>query len=176
MPINDPQVVLYVVVDEPNVADQAHSTYAQEIFRKIAMEMLPYMGIYQTEEITDELLAYLGLEREEVMTTDSVVTFDAIDSYGTYHTDARVQDGQVVDGDGNVLDGVTINEQNHVIDAYGNDVFTITDTTSDDPDPKVDNPNIATPPDQSAAGADNGAVWDGTALGEDASQDGNTAQ
>ena len=176
VPINDPQVVLYVVVDEPNVADQAHSTYAQEIFRKIAMEMLPYMGIYQTEEITDELLAYLGLEREEVTTTDSVVTFDAIDSYGTYHTDARVQDGQVVDGDGNVLDGVTINEQNHVIDAYGNDVFTITDTTSDDPDPKVDNPNIATPPDQSAAGADNGAVWDGTALGEDASQDGNTAQ
>ena len=177
VPINDPQVVLYVVVDEPNVADQAHSTYAQEIFRKIAMEMLPYMGIYQTEEITDELLAYLGLDREEVTTEDSVVTFDAIDSYGTYHTDARVQDGQVVDGDGNVLDGITINDENHVIDAYGNDVFTITDTaTTNDPDPKIDNPNIATPPDQSAAGEDNGAVWDGTALGDDAAQDGNTAQ
>ena len=167
------QVVLYVVVDEPNVADQAHSTYAQEIFRKIAMEMLPYMGIYQTEEITDELLAYLGLEREEVTTTDSEDS-DAPHLTGTYHTDARVQDGQVVDGDGKVLAGVTINEQNHVIDAYGNDVFTITDTTSDDPDPKVDNPNIATPPDQSAAGADNGAVM--VQRWEDAAQDGNTAQ
>lgn len=171
VPINDPQVVLYVVVDEPNVADQAHSTYAQEIFRKIATEMLPYMGIYQTEEITDELLAYLGLDRSEVTTTDSVVTFDAIDANGNYHTDARVENGQVVDGDGNVLSGVTINEQNHVIDAYGNDVFTITDqTTAEDPDPKVDNPNIATPPEQSAAGADAGSVWDGTALGDDTAQ------
>ena len=76
-----------------------------------------------------------------------------------------------------MLDGITINDENHVIDAYGNDVFTITDTaTTNDPDPKVDNPNIATPPDQSAAGEDNGAVWDGTALGDDAAQDGNTAQ
>lgn len=171
VPINDPQVVLYVVVDEPNVADQAHSTYAQEIFRKIATEMLPYMGIYQTEEITDELLAYLGLDRSEVTTTDSVVTFDAIDANGNYHTDARVENGQVVDGDGNILSGVTINEQNHVIDAYGNDVFTITDqTAAEDPDPKVDNPNIATPPEQSAAGADAGSVWDGTALGDDTAQ------
>lgn len=56
MPIDDPQVVIYVVIDEPNVSDQAHSTYAQEVFRKIATEVLPYMKIYPTEEVSDELL------------------------------------------------------------------------------------------------------------------------
>ena len=51
-PIDNPQVVLYVVVDEPNVAEQSHSTYAQEIFSSIMKEMLPYMNIYPTEAVT----------------------------------------------------------------------------------------------------------------------------
>lgn len=45
-PIDNPQIVLYVVVDEPNVEDQAHSTFAAEIFRKIMVEILPYMNIF----------------------------------------------------------------------------------------------------------------------------------
>ena len=61
MPINDPQVVIYVVVDEPNVAEQANSTYAQQLYHKIATEVLPYMNIYPTEEVTEELLNSLGL-------------------------------------------------------------------------------------------------------------------
>lgn len=172
VPINDPQVVIYVVVDEPNVADQAHSTYAQELFRKIAMEVLPYMGIYPTEEVTDELLASLGLTREDVSGEDTVVTFPAIDSYGTYHTDARVEDGRIVDGNGTVLDGVHIDENNHVIDAYGNDVYTITNKAEEDnPDPKVENPNIASPPTANAEDAGEGTVWDGTVVDQDGGSD-----
>lgn len=164
VPINDPEVVIYVVVDEPNVADQAHSTYAQEIFRKIAMEVLPYMGIYPTEEISDTLLAYLGLTREDVTEADTVVLFDAIDSYGTYHTDVRVEDGQIVDASGAVIQGAYIDENRHVIDAYGNDVFTIEDGSDDNPDPKVENPNIASPPTADPGAADDSTVWDGTAV------------
>lgn len=49
-PANDPQAVIYVVVDEPNVESQPHSTYAQNIAREIMEEALPYMNIYPDEE------------------------------------------------------------------------------------------------------------------------------
>ena len=44
--------MIYVVVDEPNVEDQAHSSYAQNLAREILEEALPYMNIYPDEEQT----------------------------------------------------------------------------------------------------------------------------
>ncbi len=52
VPAEDSEVVIYVVVDEPNVEDQAHSSYAQSVAREILSEALPYMGIYPDEEET----------------------------------------------------------------------------------------------------------------------------
>ncbi len=52
VPADDPQVVLYVVVDEPNVEDQSHSSYAQSVAREILKEALPYLNIYPDEEET----------------------------------------------------------------------------------------------------------------------------
>lgn len=49
-PYENPQLVIYCVVDEPNVEDQAHSSYAQNIAREILEEVLPYMNIYPDEE------------------------------------------------------------------------------------------------------------------------------
>jgi len=51
-PYENPELVIYCVVDEPNSADQAHSYYAQNIVREILEEVLPYMNIYQDEELT----------------------------------------------------------------------------------------------------------------------------
>ena len=48
-PVSDPQLVIYVVVDEPNVEDQASSTYAQYIAQGILSEALPYMNIQPDE-------------------------------------------------------------------------------------------------------------------------------
>ncbi|MBO5451611.1 MAG: hypothetical protein J6A11_08750 [Lachnospiraceae bacterium] len=53
-PVDDPQVVVYVVIDRPNVDHQPHSTFAQEICKNIMTEILPYMQIFRTEEITEE--------------------------------------------------------------------------------------------------------------------------
>ncbi len=44
-PQDHPKVVVYVVIDEPNVDDQAHSSYAQEIAHNIFKEVLPYMNV-----------------------------------------------------------------------------------------------------------------------------------
>lgn len=51
-PVDDPQLVIYCVVDEPNVQEQWHSTFAQNITREILEEVLPYMNIYRDEETT----------------------------------------------------------------------------------------------------------------------------
>lgn len=51
-PADDPQIVIYVVIDEPNVASQAHASYATGIVRQILTEVLPYMHISKTEEMT----------------------------------------------------------------------------------------------------------------------------
>lgn len=49
VPAEDPQAVIYVIIDEPNVKDQAHSTYATEFASKIMKRILPFMGIYADE-------------------------------------------------------------------------------------------------------------------------------
>ena len=51
-PVENPQVVVYVTVDEPNVEDQASSGLGTIIAQGIFEDLLPYMNIYQTE--TDE--------------------------------------------------------------------------------------------------------------------------
>lgn len=51
-PVENPEVVVYVTVDEPNVEDQANSGLGTIIAQSIFEELLPYMNIYQTEEGT----------------------------------------------------------------------------------------------------------------------------
>ena len=51
-PYDNPQVLIYMVVNEPNVADQPHSVFAQNIAREILEEVLPYMNIYPDEKKT----------------------------------------------------------------------------------------------------------------------------
>ena len=47
-------MVVYSVVDEPNVEDQTQGGYPHIMSRKILMEILPYLNIPTTEEYTDE--------------------------------------------------------------------------------------------------------------------------
>ena len=44
-PYNNPDIVIYTIVDTPNVEDQAHSSYAQEITKNVLEQILPYMNI-----------------------------------------------------------------------------------------------------------------------------------
>lgn len=51
-PYENPELVIYCIVDEPNSEDQPHSYYAQNIVREILEEIYPYMNIYPDEETT----------------------------------------------------------------------------------------------------------------------------
>jgi len=63
-PLDDPQVVVYVVVDEPNAEYQADSLYAQYLYKGIMTEILPYLNIFQDEEVTDKTNAKMSYLEE----------------------------------------------------------------------------------------------------------------
>lgn len=44
-------MVVYVVIDEPNVETQSKSVYAQEVAKAILEEALPYLNIFPTEPV-----------------------------------------------------------------------------------------------------------------------------
>ena len=52
-PQENPEVVVYVVVDEPNVAAQASSAYATELASGIMSEIFPYLGMTKSSETAD---------------------------------------------------------------------------------------------------------------------------
>ncbi len=52
-PVDDPQVVVYVVVDTPTVDDQSSSTIAKRIANQIFEAILPYLGIEKIEDTTE---------------------------------------------------------------------------------------------------------------------------
>ncbi len=48
-PVEEPKVVVYVIIDEPHVEEQDHSSYATEFASKLMKEVLPFLGIYPAE-------------------------------------------------------------------------------------------------------------------------------
>ncbi len=126
-PADDPQIVIYVVVDEPNAEGQgqAHATFATGIVKNILSEVLPYMHIGMTEEMTiaeqaevDAMLAN-SIQTPSTTTEDGAASGDdtATGDNATAGDDtAQSQDGQdnagsstyVVDPDtGELIDPAT---------------------------------------------------------------------
>ncbi len=64
-PADDPQIAIYVVVDRPNTAYQADAKYATGIVRNVLTEVLPYLNIYMTEELSEKEQAELEERQKE---------------------------------------------------------------------------------------------------------------
>ena len=50
-PALDPEVVIYAVVDEPNIKKQSDSSQATGVCKSVMEKILPYLNIYPTEEV-----------------------------------------------------------------------------------------------------------------------------
>ena len=50
-PTDDPKVLVYVVIDEPHVEDQAHSTFASKVFSQVMGDILPYLNVFPTGDV-----------------------------------------------------------------------------------------------------------------------------
>lgn len=67
-PADDPQIAIYVVVDRPNVQDQDDAKFATRIVRSILTEVLPYLNIYMTEELSNAEIKELNELHLEITT------------------------------------------------------------------------------------------------------------
>lgn len=53
-PIDDPEVVIYVLIDQPNVENQPHSTFATEFASEVMDKVLPFLGVYKDADKATE--------------------------------------------------------------------------------------------------------------------------
>ncbi len=65
-PADDPQIAIYVVVDRANAAVQADAKYATGIVRNVLTEILPYLQIFMTEELSDAEVEELNQRQLEI--------------------------------------------------------------------------------------------------------------
>ena len=107
-PVDDPQVLMYVVVDEPNAEDQADSKYPQYIAQGILSELLPYLNVAPDES-----------EDGSIPKTELWDGFNGnlIDVSGS----SVDENGNLVDGNGNLvdMDGNRIDEEGYLLDDNG---------------------------------------------------------
>ena len=168
-PLNDPQVVVYVVVDEPNAGSQADSRYPQYLYRKIMEQLLPYLNIFQDEEeqttlkavrILDEMMTYNYNQQVAKNTTTTDEAQTAGNTTDTTQTDATGT-AQNTTGDTTETDTTT------------NTVGTTTGAAdfANDPDAQApqeaDNTDLAVPPQDTETVTGGQQLEDGGIANED---------
>lgn len=97
-PANDPEVLVYVVVDEPNVESQDDSSYPQHIAKNIMTEVLPYMNIFRDEAVTGEDVTSTDLKDgiadlnvpEPAQNTEEIVGGNTLESMGVTNEEAEI--------------------------------------------------------------------------------------
>lgn len=67
-PADDPEIAIYVVVDRPNSEKQDNARYATGIVRNILTEVLPYLNIFMTEELSESEIEELNAKQLEITT------------------------------------------------------------------------------------------------------------
>ena len=108
-PLEEPEVLIYVVVDTPNVEEQASSSYAQYLAQAILSEVLPYMNISQDEETGAETQLWEGFYGVPKLT--DIIEDGVSNPYGTV-LDQGYGDGDPADTELNdeYSDGITNEE------------------------------------------------------------------
>ena len=107
-PVEKPEVVIYVVIDEPNAEEQADSKYPQYVAQGIMSELLPYLNIAPDET-----------EDGEVPVTELWDGFEGnLEDVSGGSVDAA---GNLVDAEGNLIDmeGHRIDEKGYLLNDDG---------------------------------------------------------
>lgn len=65
-PADDPQIAIYVVVDRANASPQDDAKFATGIVRNVLTEVLPYLNIFMTEELSDKEIQELAEKQIEI--------------------------------------------------------------------------------------------------------------
>ena len=104
-PLDDPQVVIYVVADEPNQVSQEDSKPLQEMTRALFEDILPYLNIFPDEDAQGNPLP------DTSQTLDS----DGNDTYEDLSVPEPPKgDGPAAGGNTMISEGITNDEQNYI--------------------------------------------------------------
>lgn len=141
-PADDPQIVIYVVVDEPNAEGQgqAHATFATGIVKNILSEVLPYMHIGMTEEMTIAEQAEV-----DAMLTNSIQTPSTTTGDGTTSGDDTAAGDDTATGDdatteGNAAAGDDTAQNQDGQDNAGSSTYVVDPNTGELIDPATGQP------------------------------------
>jgi len=140
-PLDNPKVVLYVTVDEPNTDAQETTIYAMSIARNIMVELLPYLDIFPDEDgytlsdiDTTEATNGMMISRSYTM-QDNGVTLIGSKQVGSFNADTSTGPQKVVLADNGLVDtdgdGIGDTAQSEV-DADGDGYLDSTESGSSD--------------------------------------------
>ena len=156
-PADDPQIVIYCVIDRPNMQKQATASYATGIVKNILTEVLPYLHIAKTEEMT-------VAEQEEVdKILGDIVASDNADEEDS-GTEGEEGDKSEDEGD-STGEGDTPQEGALTVDDNGNLIDAVTGIPVDPNYSMSDDPNLATEAireNASSGTSSTGSIWSGS--------------
>lgn len=90
-PADRPEVVIYVVIDEPNVEKQANSGLASKLAKDIMTEVLPYMNIFPDQEIINE-------ETESTENVDTTENTESVENTESTEGTMGTEDSESTEG------------------------------------------------------------------------------
>ena len=131
-PYDEPQVVCYVIVDEPNAAYQPTSSFAQKIWKEIMQKSLPYLNIYETEEPPADMIdEYNESHAEKVEKTEDTAEGENTETEESGEAEVIIdpQTGEEikppnVSGDPNIDQETGLLTDLTLDDAYPSDILT----------------------------------------------------
>ncbi|MCR4652033.1 MAG: penicillin-binding protein 2 [Lachnospiraceae bacterium] len=97
-PADNPQIAIYVVVDRPNALAQDDAKFATRIVHNILTEVLPYLNIYMTEELSESEIAELEALDISIRMVDDTVEEEITEEEST----AVDESGLILNEDGTI--------------------------------------------------------------------------
>ncbi len=116
-PAINPEIVIYTVIDRPNVYQQASAKYATVLTRDILTEVLPYMNITKTEDITEKEAEELKEKQIEFSNTSTDTGSEEMPDSDSQEASADTGDNEpqnvieIFDSNGNPVNRETVEEE-----------------------------------------------------------------
>ena len=130
-PVENPQIMLYVVVDEPHVEDQSESGAGAKLFNQVMQDLLPYLNVYSTN---GDDVAYDGTEEplSSAFDTDTETadTEAATEDAAAEDTSAEDTSAEDTSAEDTSTDDTSADDTSY--DDTADDSYTADDTWEDD--------------------------------------------
>ena len=130
-PVENPQIMLYVVVDEPHVEDQSGSGAGAKLFNQVMQNLLPYLNVYSTN---GDDVAYDGTEEplSSAFDTDTETADTEAAAEDTSAEDTSAEDTSAEDTSAEDTSTDDTSADDTSYDDTADDSYTADDTWEDD--------------------------------------------